>query len=144
VNGSIQNYVHTFFHCHLPSLTEIVMKGKKVEEGMAWFGQSVESKIMVQEVPRQLMKSGLVNNNSVQLQIQSNSPLTCGGNPEGLLYVPMHDGWLGVEKDEQLIAATVREHFFAVLGYWVTITKTKLATGEETILIKGSPPTQPA
>ncbi len=51
----------------------------------------------------------------------------------------MHDGWLGIERDEQKIAATVRDEFFRRLGYWVTIKKTKLATGEETILLAGPP-----
>jgi hypothetical protein len=58
-------------------------------------------------------------------------------NPEGILYIPIHDGWLGIETDEELIARTVRECFFARLGQWVTITRTKLATGEKTILMAG-------
>jgi hypothetical protein len=51
----------------------------------------------------------------------------------------MHDGWLGIERDEQQIAATVRQEFFRCLGYWVTITKTELATGAKRVLIAGPP-----
>jgi hypothetical protein len=136
VNGSVQNYVHTFFHTHLPSLTEYLMARKGAEKGMAWFGQAVEADIMAQKVPSHLMNVGGANNIAVQTQP---TPLTCGGNPEGILYIPMHDGWLGIERDEQLIAATVRGQFFRCLGYWVTIKKKKLATGEETRLVGGVP-----
>ena len=136
VNGSVQNYVYTFFHEHLPSLTEMVMRGKKADKGLAWFGQSVEAEIMVQRVPRQLMDLGTLHNN---VQNHLTNPLTCGGNPEGILYIPMHDGWLGVEQDERQIAATVRQEFFRCLGYWVTITKTELATGVKTGLVAGTP-----
>ena len=136
VNGSVRNYIHTYFHKHLPALTEMVMKGKNADKGLAWFGQSVEAEIMVQKVPRQLMDSGTLNNN---VQNQLTNPLTCGGNPEGILYIPMHDGWLGVERDEQQIAAAVRQEFFRCLGYWVTITKTELASGVKTVLMAGTP-----
>lgn len=135
VNGSVENYVHTFFHTHLPRLAERVMRARGAKEGMAWFGQRVESEIMAQEVPRQLRNSGTLNNN---VQNQPNS-LTCGGNPEEILYIPMHDGWLGIERHEDQIAATVRGEFFRRLGYWVTVTKTKLATGEKTRLVGGAP-----
>jgi len=111
------------------------MGSRGAEKGMAWFGQRVESEIMAQEVPRQLMQSGLPAN-SVN---QSNQSLTCGGNPEEILYIPMHDGWLGVERDEQQIAATVRGEFFRRLGYWVAITKAEVATGAETVLVAGQP-----
>jgi hypothetical protein len=139
VNGAVQNYIHTFFHRHLPGLAVMVMKGKNAEKGMAWFGQRVESEIMVQEVGRQLVN--LVGANCTNVQNQSTTPLTCGGNPEGILYIPMHDGWLGVERDERQIAAIVRGEFFRRLGYWVTITKTKLTTGEKTVLMAGPPAT---
>ena len=67
--------------------------------------------------------------------------LTSRGNPDdGILYIPMHDGWLGIERDEQRIAAAVRSEFYRRLGYWVAITKTKLATGQETVLVSGLPP----
>lgn len=136
VNGGVRNYVYTFFHQHLPTLAEWSLEGKGAKKGMAWYGQSVEADIMAQKVPRQLMDSGTLNNN---VQNQSNPPLTCGGNPEGILYIPMHDGWLGVERDEQQIAAAVRQEFFRCLGYWVTITKTELATGAKRVLIAGPP-----
>jgi hypothetical protein len=131
VNGGVHNYVFTFFHAHLPTLAELVLKGKGADKGMAWFGQRVESEIMVQEVPRQLMQM-VTAPSSVN---QSTLSLTSGGNPdEGILYIPMHDGWLGIERHEQRIADTVRNEFHRRLGYWVTITKTKLATSEETVL----------
>ncbi len=134
LNGGIRNYVYTFFHEHLPTLAEWALTGKGAKKGMAWYGQSVEAEIMAQNVPRQINGTGTPSN-SVQ-KIKSNS-LICGGNPvEGILYIPMHDGWLGVERDEQHIAATVRAEFFRRLGYWVGITKTELATGTETVLVK--------
>ena len=135
LNGGVRNYVYKFFHQHLPALAELVLKGKGAGKGMAWFGQRVESEIMVQEVPRQFIQTGMPN--SVN---QSPPSLTSGGNPaDEILYVPMHDGWLGVERDEQRIAEAVRREFHRRLGYWVTITKTKLATGEETVLVSNVP-----
>jgi hypothetical protein len=62
-----------------------------------------------------------------------------GNSPDGFLYIPMHDGWLGIERDEQRIASVVRGEFHRRLGYWVGITKKKLETGEETVLVKGAP-----
>lgn len=139
LNGAIPNYVHTFFHKHLPALTELLMKGKNADKGMAWFGQRVEAEIMVQKVPRQLMETGTGTlNNTVQTKLTNS--LTSRGNPEQLLYIPMHDGWLGLEQHERQIAATVRQEFFRCLGYWVTITKTELATGVKTVLMAGAPP----
>ena len=139
VNGGVRNYVYTFFHEHLPTLAELALRGKGAEKGMAWFGQRVESEIMVQEVPRQLLNVGGANN--INVQNQTTSPFTSRGNSEAeILYIPMHDGWLGIERDEQKIAETVRNEFFRRLGYWVTIKKTKLATGEETILLTGPAP----
>jgi hypothetical protein len=143
LNGSIPNYVHKYFHAHLPKLTELVMKSKKAENGMAWFGQRVESEIMVQEIPRQLLNP--VQSNPVQsnnVPNQSNLSLTCGGNPDDVLYIPMHDGWLGIERDEQKIAATVRDEFLRRLDYRITITKTELATGRETVLPAAAPQAQ--
>jgi len=104
---------------------------------MAWFGQRVESEIMVQEVPRHLMQTATAPS-SVN---QSAHSLTSRGNSDdGILYIPMHDGWLGIERDEQRIAVAVRNEFHQRLGYWITITKTKLATGEETALVTVPPP----
>jgi hypothetical protein len=51
----------------------------------------------------------------------------------------MHDGWLGIEHGEQRIATLVRNEFHQRLGYWVTVTKKKLATGDETVLVAGPP-----
>ncbi len=135
VNGGVRNYVYTFFRQHLPMFAELVLKGKGADKGMAWFGQRVESEIMVQEVPRHLMETGTAPNSVNQLS----KPLTSRGNPdEGILYIPMHDGWLGIERDEQRIANVVRSEFHRRLGYWVTITKKKLATAEKPVL-----PTRP-
>ena len=141
LNGAVCNYVHTFFHTHLPKLNELVMKGKGAEKGMAWFGQRVESEIMAQEVPRQLIQTGTapnsVNHSALSLTSRGNSP-------DGILYIPMHDGWLGIERDEQRIVGMVRREFHKRLGYWVTITKTNLAAGDETVLVSGAPQTMPA
>jgi hypothetical protein len=103
---------------------------------MAWFGQRVESEIMAQEVPRQLIQTvngpSSVNNSTISL--------TSRGNPdEGILYIPMHDGWLGIEREEQRIATVVRSEFYRRLGYWVGITKMELETGQETVLVNGEP-----
>jgi hypothetical protein len=131
INGAVRNYVHTYFHRHLPNLTEILMKGKGAEQGMAWFGQRVESEIMAQEVPRQLIQTGIVPSTIKQ----STLSLTSRGDlQDGILYIPMHDGWLGIERDEKRIAEAVRSEFHRRLGYWVTITKTRLETGEETTM----------
>jgi hypothetical protein len=85
VNGGVHNYVYTFFHQHLPMFAELVLKGKDADKGMAWFGQRVESEIMVQEVPRQLMQTVTAPSSVNQLS----NPLTSRGNPdEGILYIP--------------------------------------------------------
>ncbi len=140
VNGGVRNYVYTFFHQHLPTLAEWALGGKGAKKGMAWYGQSVEAEIMVQDVPRQLINVGGANNIIVQNQFNS---LICGGNPDdAILYIPMHDGWLGIERDEQKIAATVRAEFFRRLDYRITITKTELATGTETVLPATAPQAQ--
>jgi hypothetical protein len=51
----------------------------------------------------------------------------------------MHDGWLGIEKDELRIGNYVRDRFYEYTRFWVTITKKDLATGKEAILLKGRP-----
>jgi hypothetical protein len=133
INGAVRNYVYTFFHQHLPNLAARLVRAKGAEKGMAWFGQRVESEIMAQEVPRQLIAAGTLNSTN-----QSAISLTSTGNSDdGILYIPMHDGWLGVERDEQRIAGTVRNEFYQRLGYWVTVTKTNMATGDETVLVSG-------
>ena len=136
LNGGIRNYVYTFFHQHLPTLAEWALRGKGAKKGMAWYGQNIEARIMAQEVPRHINQPG------IPITKQNNlKTLICGGNPdEGVLYIPMHDGWLGVERDEQRIASVVRNEFHRHLGYWVGITKTKLENDEETVLVKGAPP----
>lgn len=135
LNGAVQNYFYTYFHTHMPRLTKRVMAPKKTNKGMAWFGQRVESEIMAEKVPRQLMATGTPS--TVQNQLNS---LICVGNPDDdFLYIPMHDGWLGIERDEQRIASMVRNEFYQWLGYWVTITKKKLATNEEAVLASGVP-----
>lgn len=140
VNGGVRNYVYTFFHQHLPTLAKWALKGKGAKKGMAWYGQSVEAEIMAQEVPRQLSVSSSPSTNNIQNQFNS---LICGGNPDNdVFYVPMHDGWLGIERDERRIAEAVRSEFHRHLGYWVTITKTTLATGGESVLVSGAPTLQ--
>ena len=41
MNGAVRNYVHTFFHQHLPRLTERIVEARRAEEatekGVAWF-----------------------------------------------------------------------------------------------------------
>jgi hypothetical protein len=136
LNGAVENYFYTYFHTHMPVLTERVMAGaKQANLGMAWFGQRVESRIMAKKVPRQLIEAETAST----LKNQLNS-LICVGNPDGgFLYVPMHDGWLGIERDERRIAEVVRNEFNRTLGYWVTVTKTRVETGEETVLASGAP-----
>jgi hypothetical protein len=51
----------------------------------------------------------------------------------------MHDGWLGVERDEAKIAAAVREDFSNRVGFRVTITKTPVAGGEKATLPEWRP-----
>ena len=136
LNGGIRNYVYTFFHQHLPTLADWALRGKGAKKGMAWYGQNIEARIMAQEVPRHINQPGIPSTKQIYL-----NTLICGGNPdEGILYIPMHDGWLGIERDEQRIASVVRNEFHRHLRYWVTITRKKLETGEETVLVKGAPP----
>jgi len=61
--------------------------------------------------------------------------------PEGIFYIPIHHGWLGIERDASRIAEVVRERFYKRLGNWGTITKTDLAAGKEAILMRGAPAT---
>ncbi len=139
VNGGVHNYVYAFFRQHLPTLAAWALGGKGAKKGMAWYGQRVESEIMAQEIPRQLIQAGTAHNNINY----STLPLTSrGSSADGALYIPMHDGWLGIERDELRIAEAVRKAFYKRLGYWVTVTKTKLATGQETVLVSGAPQAQ--
>jgi hypothetical protein len=136
VNGAVRNYVYTFFHQHLPTLAERLVANKGAKASTAWFGQRVESEIMGQEVPRQLMQTVTAPSSVNYLPLSLTSR---GNSPDGILYIPMHDGWLGVERDEQRIADTVRNEFHRRLGYWVGITKTKLETGDKIVLAEGPP-----
>jgi hypothetical protein len=43
-------------------------------------------------------------------------------------------------NDYSVIAEKVRDRFHEHTKYWVTLTKTAVATGEETILVPGAPP----
>lgn len=122
VNGKVENYVHDYFKTHFPILTATVMRQPKKE--MARFGQKVESEIMTKVVPRGLL---------AQCTSSPSGVLTCGGNSKPF-YIPMHDGWLGIEDDENVIAGLVRKEFARVTGgYQITITKTSLTNGVKKI-----------
>jgi hypothetical protein len=45
----------------------------------------------------------------------------------GLFWIPCHDGWLGVGKEEGEILKKVSGAFFAATGYAVRIARKKLA-----------------
>ena len=130
-NGKAKNYFHAYFSKRFPRLVQFMDKNKKK---MAWFCQAVEAKIMTQIVPRLVMSSGS-QDKAIKVNLNQVS-LICGGDSE-CFYIPMHDGWLGVERDEHRIAEAVREDFFKRVGYWVTITKTAVTTGEKATLLEG-------
>lgn len=110
INGEVKNYFHTFFKEHFPMLSEqIAVNGKS----MASISQNMEAGIMVRDLPTLMMEQH-----------------------QGYFYVPMHDGWMGLERDEQAIGKMVSDLFFSVTGYRITITKKNLTTGIETYLVK--------
>ena len=132
-NGKAKNYFHAYFSERFPKLVQFMDKNKKK---MAWFCQAVEAKIMTQIVPRLLMCSG--NQGATSTLNLTQESLICGGDSE-CFYIPMHDGWLGVERDEAKIAAAVREDFSNRVGFRVTITKTPVAGGEKATLPEWRP-----
>jgi hypothetical protein len=136
-NGRTRNYFHQYFTCHFPRLTQYLDEHK---DGVAAFGQNAEAVILVNEVPRWLMDyAGRAQPTGSSNLKPSKSSLTSWGNPEDILYVPMHDGWLGIERDEVKIANHVRDRFRHYTQFWVTITKKDLVTGEQAILLEGPP-----
>jgi hypothetical protein len=50
-----------------------------------------------------------------------------------ILYVPMHDGWLGLEEESEVIINMVKEVYFTLTGYEITITKEKVDSVEPVI-----------
>ena len=139
-NGRSKNYFYKFFRVRFPQLVDRMDKIKKVRghKQMARGCQEAEAKIMTQIVPRLLMASGNQDKASILLN-STQRTLICVGDPEEILYIPMHDGWLGIEKDEHKIATVVRDDFLRRVGYWVTITKTPVAGGEKATLLQGPP-----
>ena len=136
-NGKRRNYFHRYFRTHFPRLTAYLDEHK---DGVAAFGQNGEAVIMVDEVPRWLMSvAGSAAPKPLNNTELKEWYLTCWGKSQDLLYIPMHDGWLGIERDEIRIANYVRDRFYEYTQFWVTITKTNLATGKETNLLKGRP-----
>ena len=136
-NGRTRNYFQRYFRSHFPLLTKHLDEHK---EGVAAFGQNGEAVIMVDEVPRWLMDSvGSADPKPTNSLKPSKSSLTSWGKPGDILYVPMHDGWLGIERDEMRIGNYVRDCFYKETTFWVTITKKDLATGKEAILLKEAP-----
>jgi len=136
-NGRTRNYFHRYFTTHFPRLTQYLDDHK---DGVAAFGQNAEAVILVNEVPRWLMDSaGHAEPEPLNVLKPSNYSLTSWGNPGSAFYIPMHDGWLGIERDEMKLAAHVRDCFYNYTRFWVTITKKDLVTGEEAILLKDAP-----
>jgi hypothetical protein len=112
LNGLIHNFFYEYYREHFPVfIAEIDKRGKKA---MAICLQNMEADIMVAQVPLRLMEM----------------------SPKAM-FVSMHDGWIGVERDEKLIAKQVRRLFYEATGYHITLTKENLETGEETVLFKG-------
>ena len=109
----------------------------KNKKKMAWFCQAVEAKIMTRIVPRLLMSSESQHATSTLNSTQES--LICGGDSESF-YIPMHDGWLGVERDEAKIAAVVREDFSKRVGYCVAITKPQWPEAKRPRCLKGVQP----
>ena len=136
-NGRTRNYFHRYFTNHFPRLTKHLDEHK---DGVAAFGQNAEAVILVSDVPRWLMDSaGRAEPTGSSNLKPSKSSLTSWGNPGSAFYIPMHDGWLGIERDELRIAKYVRDRFFEYTRFWVTITKKDLATGNEAILLDRAP-----
>jgi len=136
-NGRTRNYFHRYFTDHFPRLTNYLDEHK---DGVAAFGQNGEAVIMVDEVPRWLMDSAGHAQPTGSSNIKpSKSSLTSWGNPGSVFYIPCHDGWLGIERDELKIADFVRDRFHEYTRFWVTITKKDLATGNEAILLERAP-----
>jgi len=136
-NGRTRNYFHRYFRNHFPLLTQQLDEHK---DGVAAYGQNSEAVIMVDDVPKWLMASGgSSEDNSLSTIKPSSSSLTSWGKPESAFYIPMHDGWLGIERDELRIGNYVRDRFHHYTQFWVTITKKDLATGKEATLLEEAP-----
>ena len=60
----------------------------------------------------------------------------CGGTEtinvhKAPLYIPMHDGWMGIESEEEVIISHVKSIFLTLTGYEVVITKEKIDSNGE-------------
>ena len=129
INGGITNYFYHYFLKHLPKTTSVIMDNI---DGMASYLQNNEANIMVKLLP-----SFLANPNNVLSTYIKEEGNICWGewNPENILYIPQHDGWIGLEEDEEVISRKVKELFYNFTGYNITITKTDLQSGVERILV---------
>lgn len=134
-NGKATNYYHEYFCKRFPQLTQRIdavrLNKAEGQKGLAWLCQSSEATIMTQIIPRLL--KGSANRDPASNSNLEQDPLICGDD-SGCFYIPMHDGWLGIERDEKRIAEAVRDDFYKRLGYWVTITKTPVTGGEKAIV----------
>lgn len=97
IYGESKNYFYTYFTQNFP----IFMQQKNVlGKTMASVSQNMEANIMVKELPTKIMQQHA-----------------------GYFYIPMHDGWLGLQRDEEAIKLMVTEFFFALTGYTVKINR---------------------
>ena len=136
VFGSIQNYFFDYFKLNYPILSNnIIAIGKE----MASYYQSKEASIITINIPDKLLEKSYYNKISNEKnKINSNPSIICVGTSgmsnNETLFIPQHDGWLGLEQDEEEIAKMVKKAFFDLTGYNVIITKKNLKTDQETLL----------
>jgi hypothetical protein len=129
LNGGIRNYFYRYFQSHFPLLLDTIStKGKS----MASWAQNAEAKIMISGIPTELRVERSFSLPLISPQISTNVSTYCQ-NPQqnDILYIPMHDGWIGIERDEEVIIRLVKEAFYKKTGYWITVTKTNLKTGQK-------------
>jgi hypothetical protein len=127
LNGGGKNYFYDYFHHHFPLLLNAITKKGK---GMAAWAQNMEAEIMVQEISASTRIKNSPPKPLISLLISTNVD-KYSSNPKqnDILYIPMHDGWVGIERDEDIVMSKVKQSFYEKTGYWVTITKTNLKTG---------------
>lgn len=123
LNGGIKNYFYDYFQLHFPKFTTILSslyhtKEDDTQNTIASILQNLEADIMVNAV---------VNTIVERLNKDFDADT---------LYIPCHDGYMGIAKDEHKICSVIRQYFKDLTGYNVTITRKDLSTGikDEVIL----------
>lgn len=123
--GGVKNYFYEFFAMHFTNLF-LFIKTTGFKQ-MAVILQNLESQIIIEETIAVLIK---------KTQPEQTYP-TAGLNPINIeyLYIPQHDGWLGLDnKHSHTYVNIVKSNFKRIVGIEPVITKKNIITGEKVVV----------